>query len=422
MITGGLTSPQRKWAMSFQLSSGKTQLTAHDATVHIRATGISTIIVVLGAAIVFVSLFWFDLIYFTIGSPASREFILAAGLTSCIAGAAINFANGTRYRFGAGYSGIFLFSSVLLMIQIGRGYVFKDLTLVVAPVIACILVLLDKKYIHQLMSFTMLACVIMMAIEQFTQSFFYVYTSSEVGTFDEKSFLGGAGNFRAKGIFAGITPASAFLLMNFTVNPTLLNWLGVLIGGSLGFARTAQVFAGIALVGLILGREDIRKRILQLAPFVIAGGTIVAVLGFSLSNDITNVIDRLIQVLDFNESTNISRVYFWNLGISIFASYSDFVEVIFGVPNITANYGIIGLESSILSVIVEQGLYGFLLYAFGIFLIARKFMKEHLSLIFCFLAFFVAFATVSFAKSLGLGVLVWIAALQDQVTTEKSGL
>lgn len=380
---------------------------------------VQAVISSLGIIASVLALFWYDFISFVFNVPISREIILGVGMALCSAGYLMSVIRNETSELDTRTIAFLLVSVVGTSVQLVRGFTFKDITITIAPAIAALLVIRGRETLRIVLLVTMLTCVSLQLYETFTQTFVYVYRSS-VGVLDEKEFLGFAGNFRAKGLFAGVLTTTSFLALNTLFSPSLPNWFGGILGASLGFGRNGQLFGVLAGISMVLGSKKMQRMLRRSSAYLVAAGFVAAV-GFQVTAPefVSKSMDRFLEAFNSQDTTNLSRMYMWSFGIELLSNHESASDVFFGIPNEPSRFNIMGLESSVLSIAVETGLFGIILYTVALsILIRRSFSARAYYMLPVILGLCIYVATVSMLKQLGNGVLFWCAVYcADEIIT-----
>lgn len=381
--------------------------------------GRQSLVSTIGVAIVIASLFWFDFLNSAFGVPVPREMLLGAGLTLCLFDIVGRFLNDREMHVDYFLITMFSLNFLFLLIQVGRGYAFKDLSFSIGPVIAAILVVNRTANLRTALLATMAICVAFELFESTTQTFVFVYHSNTVGTLDAKEFLGNASNFRAKGLFAGPITTTAFLALNFLHAPSAWNWLGVALGSTLAFGRNGQFFALMGTISMVTGQPEFRRLATRFLPFaLIVLAVALAVSEVAAPDLLVNSLTRFLAAFNMQDSANLSRVYMWEFGFGLLADHDTLPEIALGIPDQTSRYNIMGVESSVLSIGIEYGVVGLMIYAIGLARLAGHYLRTKPHLLVVFAGLIVYISTVSMLRQLGFCVLLWCTIFESVQTTD----
>jgi hypothetical protein len=200
------------------------------------------------------------------------------------------------------------------------------------------------------------------AYEYFSGQYLFIYQADDGTALDETLFGGGLDVFRAKGLFQGPLSAVAFALWMAFLYRASLGMVAALFlcaffaSGRLGMLTSVVLIA----IRLFAHRARSHSFVKQIPLLLVLLAT--AALLFLTSDE--NRLFFISNALDVDNTQNESRVFTWLISLSQFLSYGP-IDLLLG------NFGFVkategSTENDFLRLLLDCGLFGFLLYAAAI--------------------------------------------------------
>lgn len=340
----------------------------------------------------FAAAVWADFIhfYFDIDWPQQTLLAFSASIAALIA------LVSKRPIQGAAFVAIIISAFLgLVLISLARGVPLASCSLAYAPIVGLLFAFVDLRAIRIVVIFTLIVCAFVALYEVATQRFVFYYVIDGV-VLDEKHFLGASDAFRAKGLFAGPTAASAFAIVAIMLSGRSVVVPVVAIAlCALTSSRSTILFGAVFLVCALLTGNKAERRAASLGFFLVAVLAIAAVqIGILGSNTVL----RILNIFSSQDSGNVSRFYYWALSVDLYFFKYTTIEQLFGDPRATYRIFQSSAENEYLQLFLDTGLVGFLMYAFAF---ARA-------------GWFARVDRMEFGKLVGLIVVIFAVAMISQ--------
>lgn len=221
--------------------------------------------------------------------------------------------------------------------------------------------------------------------------------------------------FRPKAFFDGaLTLGYLFLLIGFlNLDKKHILFL-CLIGTYLSGVRLALIslLAFLLLTGqfnyLIKSKYTYIILLILIIPFYFTD------FGVKLFDQ--SIIDRISGVFDFKESNNFQRILYWLLGVDFYLGY-DIKHLIFGNNGAFRAEYHNGTENGWLSLLVDNGILGFLFYLGIFFKFLFKKIQHNISLVLIMLIFIFDMFVTSFHLSRVTSIMIWVLIFMNWKNT-----
>lgn len=297
---------------------------------------------------------------------------------------------------------LIIFSLVWMLTLVGKGVANVSSYYIAIPC-AFIICSLNPNLFFRIILVHLAFTLMIEGFEYFTGQYFFIYQAEDGIELDESLFGGSLDIFRAKGMFQGPLSAVAFAL-----------WVTFLTRGSTFVAALLLLCAFFAsgrlgmLVSIIIifaryfskGARSLGRSLPWMLLLLLVVG---ALLVFSDENRLL----FMSSALDVENDQNVSRIYFWITSFSYYLSYSP-IDLVLG------NYGFIlrqegGTENDFLRLLLDCGIFGFLIYSGAIVaLIIRSIKGKDSEDFLVSLLIIVLMNIFPFVQSLSSALLFWV--------------
>ena len=250
--------------------------------------------------------------------------------------------------------------------------------------------------------------------EYFTNSYIFDsklfddFTTNE--TIIDRKFSGGLLQvFRAKGMFYGPLSLGAF-----TISVCFLNYKNfIYIFSSLMICFFANHRLGFLVLSILFLINLFKTNKIKLSNFIYFIFSIAIFLFFvGISENLLITIQRLSNTLNVSSSENIERINFWIAAINQFINY-DFSNFLFGDNGyFKIIYGN-NPESGWLSLLVDNGIFGFFLYLFSLFYISiQSLRKQSIDIFVVTILIFLCMSLFTFHLSAVSSLMYWFVIFE----------
>lgn len=280
-------------------------------------------------------------------------------------------------------------------------------------IVAYLVYVLDYSYLNKILSYIFILCGVLALIEYVSGSFLFVNTIEKLGgtvTFDEDTMSGAYGVFRSKAIFYGPLDFG-----NFIIGYLLLNrsnkWViyGSFFIAFLANSRLALLISALIFINSIFKKKNSSTNVWFISILVCLGVFVLPVLS---SGGIMNSVNRILDLFNTESGSNSARIFYWLSGINFYLNY-DLVHLIFGNNGSFVKVFENSPENGWISLLVDNGIIGFLFYFISTAYLAIKFSlrKQMNNLIVVGTLFIVMFAQ-TFHLGASSNFMFWIVIFQ----------
>lgn len=313
-------------------------------------------------------------------------------------------------------------SLVLMSVSIPFWQGYTTLGSYISVIIVFLLMSLDKsKFFEEVLKWTLYISVLIAFGETITGKYLYIVeivVNGKVFTLDEKLFSGGLDIFRAKGIFEG-----PLTFAQFTVFMALMFFKSRLIIfiALLGALMTSSRMAIFVIISISMYQyfyfsmkynsgHDKAKSILISSTIIILTLALIVIFLATSNSDFSG---RLAQTFDSSGSaSNNLRYYFWLMAITTFIDY-DIMNMLVGNNGYYRGVFSNNAESGWLTLLVDNGILGFLFYFLPcIYILYRALKKKWMGYALFAFVFILVNSTMTFYLSASGNVLYWYLLLK----------
>ncbi|UPS92549.1 hypothetical protein [Bizionia sp. M204] len=273
----------------------------------------------------------------------------------------------------------YLIASILIFIISSPFWLNSfDINIYLSPITA-IVIINNYDYFLRVMKVFIILTLILAFYEFINQEYLFVVlrdTFFGYRPLDEKFYGGYSGIFRSKVYFEGPLALSQFAIgtaLIFRKNVKMLYiilLISIIANGRLGI-----VFCGIILATYYFKKYNLASILLRpKSILLLISGFFGVFLALYFLLDKTSI-DRLKEAFDVSNEGNSERINFWIRGFDMLLNY-DFLNLIFGNNGAFVNEYKNNAENGWLTLLLNNGILGFMYYAIPVFLIAVNSIKK----------------------------------------------
>jgi len=262
------------------------------------------------------------------------------------------------------YVKIILFVSLLLICSIPFWYSFFNIYSYLGIFVAVMTHYYTPNEFKKMLLIVLIINLPFIIYEYFYGKYFFIYNREFFGTaYDGMELYSSL--IRTKGLFSGPLTLGIFYLFSILIlyKNKIINIIGIIVA-FLANARASFLFSILYYLGIftinIKSKKNFKSfvRLSILCVFVI-----IIILNTGLITK--NATTRIFNAVDFKEeSSNLTRVYYWNNAINMYFSEYSIEYIILGNNGLFASKFLNNAESGWLSLLLDNGIMGFCFYFF----------------------------------------------------------